>query len=355
MLAMDSKDAVTSRFRLALEKDPGGGGAWLRIEAPCRLHFGLWTLSSLSPRRYGGVGVMVEPPCLHLHVEEADRFAVVGFFRQRLERTARQWATFHQSDLPRCRLNLVSSPPLHVGLGIGTQLALSVAAALHAVRSEPLPEAEVLARSTGRGRRSAVGVYGFLYGGMIVESGKADSQWLSPLEAQVNLPETWRFVLIRPTTMQGLCGAREDCALAKVADLPVSYSEQLAYEARHRLVPAARAGDFQAFSQSVRRYGELAGDWFSAVQGGRYRGAILQQLVEWLHEMGVEGVGQSSWGPTLYAVVEDEMAARSLGQALRESFPSLDLDITVAAVAHGGAKLAFTGSTPHRSDHTEKS
>ena len=38
----------------------------VRIIAPSRLHFGLWSLGGDGTRRFGGVGAMVQQPALRL-------------------------------------------------------------------------------------------------------------------------------------------------------------------------------------------------------------------------------------------------------------------------------------------------
>lgn len=312
----------------------------VRVRTGSRIHFGLWTLESGAERRYGGVGVMVEEPRLELVVEETDIFRAEGLHAERVRAVAEHWACFYQRTLPACCLRVTSAPPMHVGLGVGTQLAMATAAALHAWCGELLPDAETLALSTMRGRRSAVGVYGFLHGGMIVESGKTPQQWLSPLEAHVLLPAGWRFLLVRPASSPpGLYGEQEEAALARLEHASPGWGQRLADEARQRLVPAARAGDFAAFSQSLRRYAELAGDYFRSVQGGRYRGALLQQLIDWLHGQNVDGCGQSSWGPTVFAVVSDQGRAEELREALCQTFAHPGLCVSLTAASTAGAQI----------------
>ena len=67
-----------------------------------------------------------------------------------------------------------------------------------------------LAVCVGRGRRSAVGPYGFLHGGLIAEPGKRTHELLSPLERHLPIPEDWRCVLIEPAGWDGLHGGEEE-------------------------------------------------------------------------------------------------------------------------------------------------
>lgn len=49
---------------------------------------------------------------------------------------------------------------------------------------------------------------------------------------------------------------------------------------------------------------------FSPVQGGPYNGPIVFQLVETLISRGAQGVGQSSWGPSVFSWFKDNESAQ---------------------------------------------
>src|SRR5213076_1599219 len=99
---------------------------------------------------------------------------------------------------PPCRIHISASIPEHAGLGSGTQVALSIAAGLSALCGLPSQTPQELALSVSRGLRSAVGTYGFVFGGLIVEQGKLSDEPISPLDCRIDLPDDWRFVLLRP-------------------------------------------------------------------------------------------------------------------------------------------------------------
>src|SRR4051794_13170979 len=141
----------------------------VQVTAPSRLHFGLWSLGGGEERQFGGVGAMIEQPQLRLLLEPAERLAVIGGSAQCVIAFALRWAEFHQMNEPACRIDIQASIPEHAGLGSGTQLALAVAAGLNAFFRLPSQSPQELALSVGRGLRSAVGTYGFVFGGLIVE------------------------------------------------------------------------------------------------------------------------------------------------------------------------------------------
>jgi beta-RFAP synthase len=231
---------------------------------------------------------------------------------------ARRWSDFHRLTPSPCRIVIHEAPPEHVGLGTGTQLALAVAAGLNAFYRLPSQAPPELALSVGRGLRSAVGTHGFVHGGLIVEQGKLPGEPISPLDCRIDLPEAWRFVLIRHADAAGLAGDEEAAAMASLPVAPPAVTLELITEVRERLVPAAATGDFATFAASVYRYGNLSGQLFAAREGGAYHGPILAELVERIRGLGYPGVGQSSWGPTLFAAAPSADEAEALVAQLRE-------------------------------------
>jgi beta-RFAP synthase len=244
--------------------------------------------------------------------------------------------------LPACEVRVLAAPQEHIGLGTGTQLGLAVVAGLNAWLGGPTLAPIELALSAGRGLRSAVGTYGFVHGGLIVEQGKLPGEPISPLDCRVDLPEPWRFVLVRPLELLGLAGEDEAVAIASLAAIPESVHAELVAETREHLVPAAATGDYADFAESMYRYGNLSGRCFAARQGGPDNGPILTALVERIRRLGYEGVGQSSWGPTLFALAANQCAAESLAAELRSERQFGDLAIVVTRPCNVGARVNVT-------------
>jgi beta-ribofuranosylaminobenzene 5'-phosphate synthase len=315
------------------------------------LHFGLWSLAGGPGRQFGGVGVMVARPGLALAIHAAPKFAATGPLTDRSTLFAQTWAEFHGHDLPACRLEIIAVPPQHAGLGTGTQLGLAVAAGLNAFVGLPSQSPAELAQSVGRGLRSAVGTYGFVQGGLIVEQGKLPGEPISPLDCRIDMPSQWRFLLVRPTELSGLAGDDEATAIAGLPAIPAAVTEQLVAEVRDHLVPAAATGDFPSFAKSLFRYGHQAGQCFAARQGGPYNGPILTRMVGQIRDLGAEGVGQSSWGPTLFVVQPSQFAAEQLVARLRETTDAALLDIVITPPANRGACIEVTHVRANGEEH----
>ncbi len=315
-------------------------GRVVDVTAPSRLHFGLFSFGQPDGRQNGGVGVMVDRPAVRLRISAAEELDTVGPLAERAMMFANRWADFRGvSERLPCRIEVLSAEPQHVGLGVGTQLGLSVAAGLNAFLESSTSSPAELAMSVGRGLRSAVGTYGFAHGGLIVERGKLPSERIAPLDVSLSLPSEWRFVLIRPRAGSGLWGTDEQDAFDRLPPVPREATAELIEEVRQRMVPAAATGQFDSFSDSVYRYGRVAGMCFAKVQGGPYNGRSLSELVETAQSLGVAGIGQSSWGPTLFAILSDEVRAEEFANRMTEHARPDEIEVCVAGANNQGASI----------------
>ena len=303
------------------------------ITTPSRLHFGLLSFGG-SGRQFGGVGVMIDHPHTQLCIRPAKALRILGSSAERVQLFVDRWTAHHATAPPPCEINVTRIAPAHCGLGSGTQLALAVAAGLNAFCQRPPETARELALSVGRGLRSAVGTYGFVQGGLIVERGKLPTEAISPLDCRIELPAAWRFVLARPQVNPGLSGPAEQAAFATVPAVPATITQRLGDLLRKQVIPAIMQTDFDNFAHSITEYGQQAGMCFAALQGGPYNGPRLTELIKVMQELGATGVGQSSWGPTLFALMRDQTAAEQFATRLQACEPDVQIDIT-AGSPHG--------------------
>jgi predicted sugar kinase len=106
------------------------------------------------------------------------------------------------------------------------------------------------------------------------------------------------------------------------------------------MLPALAEQDFSAFCEALFEFNARAGEAFAAVQGGTYASAWIAQVVGYLRRQGVQGAGQSSWGPTVFAVVEDEDRATHVAKQLRAHF---DLEPSEVILTHANNRGAAVG------------
>ncbi len=212
--------------------------------------------------------------------------------------------------------------PSHVGLGSGTQLGLAVARALAELHGLPTGAVE-LAHAVARGKRSAIGTWTFAYGGFIVEGGRRlGSEEIAPLLARFAVPESWRCVVAVPPGSRGLSGEAEAAAFEQLAPPADREVEQVSHLVLMQLLPALVEADLPSFGEALSAVQRITGAWFAAQQGGVFAPGPTERLVADMATWGAAGVGQSSWGPAAYGLVESEQAARELAHRVRQTMAS---------------------------------
>jgi beta-RFAP synthase len=288
------------------------------VEAPARLHFGLLDLRGRLGRRYGGIGAAAPSPTVLVSACAADTLEVCGDDAARAADFARR---FLASQDPRhaggARVRVHRSIPAHAGLGSGTQLALAVARAL-AERYGIVADAPALARGVGRARRSAIGTWTFAGGGLVLEGGRRpESDDVAPLLARLTFPRTWRCVVAVPHSTPGLSGIDEAAAFAALPPPPDGDAERIAHIVLMALLPALAEADLPTFGGALSAIQATTGRWFAPIQGGTFAPGPSEALVRRMAEWGAPGVGQSSWGPAVYGIVDGEDPGRRLAERVR--------------------------------------
>ena len=350
----------------------------VEVRTPARLHLGMMSFGVRTARAFGGVGVMVDRPGVHVRLRRADRFEARGLHGERALRFAQACVQGWGLEKVGCAIEVLAAPRSHVGLGSGTQLGLAIAAGMrhlfrgppdheapgvpHPAQEPPRPsdhdwlfdtsDALALARLVGRGRRSCVGVYGFSRGGLIVEAGRSIAvpeahddakREFSPMVARVRLPSNWRCVVILGRDVVGLHGEAEKAAFARLPPVPTEVSAELARIALLELLPAAVEGKFAEFARAVRTYGTLAGKPFETESRDLPHAVATERLLELLEELGFPGCAQSSWGPAVMVCCETLDAAGQLVEVLESLGLAEHHDIVIARFDPQGAALREVG------------
>jgi beta-RFAP synthase len=291
------------------------------VEASARLHFGVLDLRGARGRWFGGIGASVARPTLLVSAAPAGTLVADGEDAER----AREFASLflaHHNLRGGAVVRVHRSLPPHAGLGSGTQLALAVARAL-AVLYGIEGDARALARAVGRGKRSAIGTWTFDEGGLVVEGGRrADSDECGPLVARMAIPPTWRCIVAIPDGAPGISGVGEAEAFARLPPPPERDVERVAHLVLMSLLPALADADLAGFGRALSEVQEITGRWFASVQGGTFASGASGDLVRRLAEWGASGVGQSSWGPAVYGIVEGDDAMRRLADRVSDALRS---------------------------------
>jgi beta-ribofuranosylaminobenzene 5'-phosphate synthase len=328
----------------------------VRVVAPCRLHFGLFHVpvdglthhpDGRPVRKFGGLGLMIDEPCVTVTATQEREDSASGSLADRAVSFMDQSRDARPEAHP-CWIK-ADGPTEHTGLGIGTALGLAVAsiyepfywdAAEHRDGYQGFRARDILAPMVGRGARSGIGVEGFETGGFVIDDGKLGSDPSIRSATRGDFPPAWRVVLVRPPVSPVWYGDRERGAFARTrpADRALSLTEQLRALAYDTILPAVRNTDFDTFATSIAGFNRMAGEPFAHDQGGPYAGAEVACVIDELIDLGAAGVGQSSWGPTVFAFCESETDAEKLAGRARERFSSAT-EVTITLANNTGARV----------------
>ena len=148
---------------------------------------------------------------------------------------------------------------------------------------------------------------------------------IAPLVARLPIPAEWRCIVAVPDRPPAISGAEEDAALRALPDPSDDAVARVAHLVHEVLVRATTAGDLRTFGRALTEIQRINGEWFAPVQGGTFAAGPSEHLVRVMTKWGAHGVGQSSWGPAVYGIVEG-------------------VDASVALAAHVAAELGSQGT-----------
>jgi len=287
----------------------------LRIETPSRLHFGLLVPGPGERRRYGGLGLALAEPRFVLRAWPASTWQVTGLAVERVEQQLHQ--LLRQPELAGVaplHLQVMEAIPAHVGLGSGTQLALALAELLaraHGLR----PSLTELLRWTRRGARSGVGAAAFNAGGFLLDLGQYQPPHPSPTYLRLDFPSDWQVALFLPEALPGLHGPREREVFDQLDAQANAVSDRLCRLALLHIVPALLEQRYEDFAEGLWEYNRLAGECFRRWQTGHYHSELVARIVDTLRQSPAKAVGQSSWGPAIFAIAPEAQLREALSWA----------------------------------------
>ncbi len=322
----------------------------VKVTSRGRLHMGFFDLHGGLGRKYGGIGLSLSEPVQTLTVSMADSWHAGHESNARALAIAQQLMA--KLNLKGAlKLELEQGLPEHAGLGSGTQLALSVGAAISHLFQLNLSTKEVAVLGT-RGARSGIGIAAFDHGGLLIDggrqlesgnkSGAASSP--PPLLARYAFPDAWRILLVLDNSQAGVHGEHELAAFDQLPPFPENLAAQLCRQVLMQAMPALLEQDLNAFGQAIQVLQASVGDYFAPAQGGRYASAEVAAVLQHLAAQGVSCVGQSSWGPTGFAVFADAASAEAHLAQLKTKFAQSGLSWRICSGYNRGAQLSLVGN-----------
>ena len=313
------------------------------LRAPGRLHLGFLDPAGSLGRRFGSLGLVVDGYETEVALSASPGEQVIASGRAEraeVERAAEvlRLLQYHSGCHAPLRLHLRRVLPAHAGFGSGTQLALAIGRAFTLWHRLDV-STPTLAHWLGRGARSGIGIAGFDQGGLLVDGGPRVDGGQASVLSRIELPAAWRVVVVQDNTHEGLSGADERHALATLSPLPQALAADICHQVLMRVLPGAADAEFAPFAAGINRIQQVLGEHFAAAQGGAaFTSPAVGRLIAWIGGAGraalagepAAATGQSSWGPTGFAILPTQALAEAAVDAARAAnavAPQLSLRI----------------------------
>lgn len=317
------------------------------VKTSGRLHMGFFDLHGGLGRKFGSIGLSLDAPNLLIEAKPANQLKVFGSDAVPQSVIDRSY-TIAERLLVKLglresvELHVLQNIPEHAGLGSGTQLALAIGTVIGRLHKLNLSTPEIAAL-TNRGGRSGIGIAAFDYGGLLIDGGRVSAQKpagsvIPPLLARYDFPEQWRILLIFDASQPGVHGEQEMAAFSQLPRFPEALAAHLCRHVLMQAMPALVERDLSAFGHSIQVLQSHVGDYFAPAQGGRYASKLVGKVLDCLGGAGVACYGQSSWGPTGFAVFESHLAAEKQLQDLKTRFSDPLLSWIICSARNHGSE-----------------
>jgi beta-ribofuranosylaminobenzene 5'-phosphate synthase len=327
----------------------------ITVKSTARLHMGFFDLHGGLGRKFGSIGLSLAAPSIELSAVRSEMLCVSGFASNRAEEIARQLIA-KLNLAGAVNLNIKQNIPEHAGMGSGTQFALNIGTAISQLYDLNLNTVQI-AELTGRGGRSGIGIAAFDQGGLLIDGGRVshvpsphigktqssqltvDALKVPQLIARYDFPEDWRILLILDNNQPGIHGEEELAAFKTLPIFPENLAAHLCRSVLMQAMPAMIEKDLTAFGYSIRQLQMHVGDYFAPAQGGRYASKYVGAVLQHLETLGVACYGQSSWGPTGFAVFENEELAKKYMLQLKMKFTEPNLAWQICSANNKGSEV----------------
>jgi beta-RFAP synthase len=297
--------------------------------------------------RFGYAPILaIEEPRTIVDAQASDRVLVTGCARGEAQRYAQR--IVDAFNLEGVCVTVHAVPPRHAGFGSTTALSLAVGRAV--VRAHNLTVSLVDLVKALR-RTSTGGLYTFEHGGFVVAGGfkvkpdarifLRDDPHLPPLILRTDFPREWRFVTVRPfVAPMSPDGEVEEATFQRLQRLPppVDLTHKAYFLLSAKLLPALRERDATSFGLTLTEMQIVIGRIYKPVQKGVFNPSS-QWIVPILQKSGVLGIGQSSWGPTVYGFSDSHESAVRVSDQVKSEVGSR-AHVQIVRADNTGARIA---------------
>jgi beta-RFAP synthase len=311
------------------------------VFAPARLHMGFIDLSGSLDRHFGSIGIALNEHATRLSLTSGEKRVITGPSAERADKCLTLMCqALNVSD--KLTVNIETAIPEHIGLGSGTQMSLAIGSALNAYYGLGLGVLDIAALMD-RGLRSGIGIGIFERGGLVVDGGRGEKTITPPVIVHLDIPASWRFILVLDKRGQGLHGQQEIEAFKVLPPFPRHEVERLCYLLMMKGLPAVAENNIVDFGNVISQLQCSVGEHFAAAQGGVFTSPEVAVAMKWLAQQGAVAIGQTSWGPTGFCAIDGVSLAESITEEAVQKFSYFDnLSFVTASACNSGGDVFVT-------------
>ena len=286
---------------------------------------GLIDLNGSIGRVDGGIGLALEEPNIVIKGKESDEISI-EFDKKLIEKFGDNYINTVKDRIYNIahkmlatvggegvELKILSLFPAHSGLGSGTQLSLAVGKLITLIYNKDMNAYEI-AKITGRGGTSGIGIGAFEYGGFLIDGGHSfgrgkDKEDFRPSSASKGVKPApiifrhnfeWDLVLILPKG-EHVYGKREIDIFKKYCPIPLNEVEKICHLVLMKMMPAIVEKNLEDFGDVVNKLQYLG---FKKIELS-LQSQTVKHLINELHKTAYAGL--SSFGPTVYALGDKKL------------------------------------------------
>lgn len=282
----------------------------VRIKCYCRINLGLIDLSEKPHRIDGSHGMYTNLVMGQVTIQSSsmNRVVINSSYPERYHEVIERCKRIVGSKFNKFSVLVENFIGRHNGLGSGTQLSMAIVEAFNKEFNLEL-SLDDKAYLAGSGGTSSVGVFCFDRGGYIFDAGRLYPKEkssrgpsenyrfhkLSTLLTRLELPK-WYVCILIPKTSTIVFDELETSLFEKHLPIPDDEVNMLCKLILMGIMPAIVAHDFSSFCFSIEQSMKIG---FRSREILTYGSTIKEQMQE-LKQAGFQGVGMSSFGPTIF-------------------------------------------------------
>lgn len=300
-----------------------------------------------GPRKNGGIGFSIESPSAIIGAQLNDELNIKDERQRPFEQSELDQligdidSIVVENALEPAAITISGTIQTHVGMGSGTAIRLAMLEALFTLNGLSRSNNQLVEQSK-RGGTSGIGVTSYFNGGMILDLGRpsdglpsipsSQSQkqlFPTPALPSLEMPP-WPLCVCVPANIRGKTQQEEVEFFERTLPLSIEDSYRTCYEAVFGIYGSVKDRDYYAFCRAVSSIQTTA---WKALEWNEY-GSALQSLKGNLERAGVDCVGMSSLGPSLFCFAPPEVLSR-----LTEAQSSLECEIIQTQPSNAGRVL----------------